>query len=490
MNGHKHFLFFLFLFLSLFHISKAQVEFRRVYGGADYDQGYSVTQTYDKGYVVTGSTTSFGNGNSDAYILKTDSMGVALWYKTFGGINIDKAYSIKETSDSGLVIAGFTNSSGNGGYDMYVVKTDKLGSPEWTKNYGGTNWDFAYDIEQTTDGGYIITGGTYSFGKGDEDMYLVKTNSIGDTLWTKTFGGIYEDEAKSVKQSSDGGYIITGHTKSFGDLLGDIYVVKTDSAGDSLWTYKYNGGNEDYSNEVIEDINSGYILGGNTKLVTGNNFNGIVISLSVTGIINSIDTSFGGTANNDFIASIKQSAGGRFAAAGSTFSYGYGFGTSDFMLHIHNPFNGFHGPTMGDSKNETAYCLNNTKDGGYIICGITGSYSILDHIFLVKTDSNGISPLAVNSFLLGLNEAVKKNNLIKLYPVPTSGNLFIEILTPQENSTSISINDILGREFFHNHYNTQNSNYNINTSEIPNGIYFVNIHNNAFNSTERIIIQH
>src|ERR1035437_7667261 len=215
MNKAKHEIIFLLILLIAFsNKSSSQVKFEQILGGTGYDYGYSVIQTYDKGYVFAGSTTSYGSGNSDAYILKTDSLGVMLWQKTFGDINIDQAYSIKETTDSGLVIAGFTNSFGYGGYDMYVIKTDKNGNAIWTKTYGGTNWDFAYSIEPTTDGGYIIAGGTYSFGKGNEDMYLVKTNSTGDTLWTKTYGGANEDEAKSVKQTTDGGYMTVGYSEN------------------------------------------------------------------------------------------------------------------------------------------------------------------------------------------------------------------------------------------------------------------------------------
>ena len=491
MNKTKNIILILSLLICIFKLGNSQVvKFEKVYGGNDYDFGYSVAQTYDKGYVVTGATTGFGNGNSDAYILKTDSMGVAKWHKTFGGINIDQAYSIKETSDSGLVIIGFTNSFGAGGYDIYIVKTDSIGNVQWTKTYGGSNWDFAYSVEQTTDGGYIISGGTYTFGSGNEDMYLIKTNSIGDTLWTKTYGGLNEDEAKSVKQTSDGGYILTGFTKSFGDINGDIYTIKTDANGDSVWTYKYQGIKEDYSNDVIENKYGGYIIAGKSRLFTGNNYNGIVINVSTAGILNTIDTSFGGTNADDFITSIEQSIGGRFASLGNTYSYGYGLGTSDYLLHIQNPFTGFHGGTFGINKNENAYCIKNTTDGGYIICGNSTSYSNLDHIYLVKTDSNGLSSGTVNNVVIGINEISQKETRIKTYPIPASNNLFIDIPAMKDNSTIITITNLLGSEFLTQEYNNSNNPFNINTSDIPNGMYLITIRNKNFNSTERIIIQH
>ena len=276
----------------------AQIKFERVYGSTGYDYGYSVAQMYDSGYAVVGTTTSFGSGSTDMYLLRTNSMGVAIGQKTFGGINIDQAYSVESTIDSGLVIAGYTNSLGFGGYDMYVIKTDKNCDTLWTKTYGGTNWDFAYSIQQTADSGYVIAGGTYSSGNGSEEVFLVKTNSYGDTLWTKTYGGLNDEEARSVKQTSDGGYILTGYSKSFGDSNGDIYTIKTDSMGDTLWTYTYQGTLDDLSYDVLEDnTGAGYIISGETKSVALG-FQGIIIRLNTSGTQISASTIYGSTAND------------------------------------------------------------------------------------------------------------------------------------------------------------------------------------------------
>ncbi|MBL7883281.1 MAG: hypothetical protein JNL69_04395, partial [Bacteroidia bacterium] len=138
---------FLSILIFVYGKTNAQsVKFEKIFGGNDYDYAYSVTQTFDRGYVVAGSTSSQGYGSTDAYVLKTDSLGNVLWQRYFGGINIDRFYSVTETPDSGLVMAGYTNSLGAGGYDMLVVKTNKLGVVEWEKYYGGSNWDFAYSI--------------------------------------------------------------------------------------------------------------------------------------------------------------------------------------------------------------------------------------------------------------------------------------------------------------------------------------------------------
>nr|MDQ3047823.1 hypothetical protein [Bacteroidota bacterium] len=193
------------------------VKFRKVIGSNGYDYGMSAVQMFNKGYITAGSTTSFGSGNTDIYIVKTDSLGLPYDDAYFGGINIDRANCIRQTADSGFVILGYTNSLGAGGYDIYLIKTDEFLNIQWSKTYGGADWDFGNCIEQTTDGGYIICGSTYSYGAGDQDYFMIKTNASGVGLWSRTFGGAKQDEAKSVIQTSDGGYAITGFSKSMGD---------------------------------------------------------------------------------------------------------------------------------------------------------------------------------------------------------------------------------------------------------------------------------
>ncbi len=475
------------------HFSIGQVMFEKVYGGNGYDYGYSVVQTYDKGYVVAGSTTSFGFGNTDAYILKTDSMGVPLWHKTFGGINIDQSYSIQETNDSGLVIAGYTNSFGNGGYDMYVIKTNKYGNTIWTKTYGGSDWDLAYSIKQTNDGGYIIAGGTYSFGNGNEDMYLVKINSVGDTLWTKTYGGINEDEAKSVKQTSDGGYILTGFTKSYGDINGDMYTIKTNSLGDTLWTFKSDAGSEDKSFDVIEDnsASGNYIVVGES-ITSFKALEGISIGLNSTGSQTSYSYwGFPGASCEDVINSITQSTTGKFLMAGYT-NY---FGTDDFLFYYSKPIHNFiDGGNFGGTNTDRSYCVNPTKDGGYIFCGNSLSYSNLDHIFLVKTDSNGVAPITATVVITDINNlTILTKNGFELYPNPANNNIHLALKTTNDDEFIVTLSDIIGRKYFIKKIkaiNNSDLNLEFATSDLENGIYFMSLQNKNSVQTKQFIISH
>ena len=151
--------------------------------------------------------------------------------KTYGGVNSEFGFSVQQTIDNGFILTGITMSFGVGNNDIYLIKTNVHGDTLWTKTYGGESDDRSYCIQQTTDSGYIITGYTSSFGAGNKDVYLIKTDSAGDTLWTKTFGGLLDDWGNSIQQTSDGGYIILGSTESFGSGNFDFYLIKTDSDG-------------------------------------------------------------------------------------------------------------------------------------------------------------------------------------------------------------------------------------------------------------------
>lgn len=491
MKAKKHILVVV-LCIFMHSVAFSQVKFEKVYGSTGYDYGYSVTQMLDTGYAVVGATSSFGSGNTDVYLLKTDSMGVAVSHRTFGGINIDQAFSVKSTSvDSGLIIAGYTNSLGYGGYDMYVIKTNKNCDSTWTKTYGGTNWDFAYSIEPTSDGGYIIAGGTYSFGSGGEDMYLVKINSNGDTLWTKTYGGAFDDEAKSVKQTTDGGYILTGISKSFGDTNGDIFTIKTDSMGDTLWTYKYQGSLDDNSYDVIEDnTGAGYIIAGKVKSVAFG-FQATYIRINLSGAFLSVFFHGGTSTPHDGLNAITQTADGRFGMIGYTNSYGAGL--SDIVFYLEKPIGTYVGSvTFGGTKMDKGYCIKNTMDGGFIICGTALSFSTFERIYLIKTDSLGTASGSIISVTTEVDNSIgATDSNFLIYPNPSNNEVFIQANSAIKSEFVVTIYDVLGKKVFSQKVDSSSSTerISINTEYFQSGIYTVNILSQNYLSNQKLIIQ-
>ncbi len=202
-------------------------------GGAFNNGGTSVVETDDLGYAIVGSTNSFGAGSNDVYVVKLDSGGNIKWTKTVGGINNDIGTSIVQTSDNGLAIAGSTNSFGAGSYDFYIIKLDSAGNLKWTKTIGGTGDDEANQIIQCNDKGLIIVGYTLSYGVNPgvaSSLYVVKLDSAGNVLWTKTIGGTKGAQGYSISQTYDGGYAIAGTTYAFSNY-GNAYFVKLDSMG-------------------------------------------------------------------------------------------------------------------------------------------------------------------------------------------------------------------------------------------------------------------
>jgi hypothetical protein len=238
----------------------------QTFGGSGvYDRGRSVQQTNDGGYIIGGSTTSFGN-SSDVYLIKTDGNGNQLWSKTYNEGSTDYGVDVKQTTDGGYVVCGYSNSIiSNGNFDIYLIKSDNNGNEEWSSKFGGAGVEHGYSVQQTTDGGYIISGYTDNINTSNYDVYLIKTDGNGNQLWSQTYGGSGYNEGKSVQQTNDGGYIICGYTESFGNGMEDVYLIKTDGNGNEIWSQRFGGADNDQGWSVQQTTDGGYIISGYTE---------------------------------------------------------------------------------------------------------------------------------------------------------------------------------------------------------------------------------
>jgi hypothetical protein len=206
--------------------ASGNVQWSNTYGDAGNDIAYSVIQTNDGGYALAGYTTSYGEGKADFWLVKTDANGILEGWETYGGAGDDIAYSVIQTADGGYALTGYTDSFGAGGTDCLFVKCDEIGHPEWNQTYGGHQGDHGSSVIQTPDGRYVMAGDTSSYGAGDYDFWLFVVNEFGTMLWNMTFGGAGPENAYSVTLTSDGGYIACGESKPPGPRPGDSIAVR------------------------------------------------------------------------------------------------------------------------------------------------------------------------------------------------------------------------------------------------------------------------
>jgi len=367
--------------------SSTQITFERTCGDTNYDEGYSVAQTSDGGYIIAGRTDYFVTDYCDVYLIKTDSLGDTLWTKTYGGTDYDEGYSVAQTSDGGYIIAGGTYSYGAGGWDVYLIRSDPLGDTLWTKTYGGGFFDEGYSVAQTSDGGYIIAGVINFYGADISDVYLIKMDSLGDTLWTKTYGGTGYQEGYSVAQTSDGGYIIVGLTYSYGANGYDVYLIKTDSVGDTLWTKTYGGADYDKGESVAQTSDRGYIIAGWTYSYGAGYTDVYLIKTDSLG-----DTlwtkTYGGTGYDEG-HSVAQTSDGGYIIAGRTDSFGAGY-YDVYFIKTDSLGDTLWTRTYGGTEDDHGQSVAQTSDGGYIIAGWTDSFGAGSYdVYLIKTDSLG-----------------------------------------------------------------------------------------------------
>ncbi|MBK7380185.1 MAG: T9SS type A sorting domain-containing protein [Ignavibacteriales bacterium] len=319
-----------------------------------------------------------------------------LWKKNYGlNTTDDLGRSVIQTNDNGFAIVGYTNSFGTDSFDVWLIKTDENGDTLWTKTYGGNDDDYGYDLKQTDDGGYILAGATSSFGAGGFDFYLIRADSIGDTLWTKTFGGVNDDYGWSVDKTADGGFVIGGE-KDAVPQKPDAMIVKVDQSGQMLWEKLYGTTLEDGVYSIRQTNDGGYVLAGYLYLGMGGNVYGWLLKLDVLG--DSVWSQLFGANLQDLFNSVNQTYDGGYIVTGKIRLAEY---TDVWLLKTDSLGNEQWSKNYDyDHDIDVGYSVQQTQDGGYIVVGGASPPDIENRGWIIRTDSVGdtLWTLFINSF--------------------------------------------------------------------------------------------
>ena len=477
-------LFFIVLSNSIF---SQNIEFAKTYGYSGFNYGRDVIQTLDTGYFVLGNTAG-PSGNSDIYIVKTDSLGSVQWQKTIGGNEIEWGNDLKKTFDKGYIIAGYTNRIIQNGYDILLVKIDSLGNEIWSKEFGGTDWDLGYSVIQTPDSGFVVVGETYSsVKKTSSNIFMIRTDKNGDSLWTKIFGGTGEDVANSVVLCPDSNYLVVGYTTSKGAGAADVYILKFDQNGDTLWTKTRGGIYNEKANDVAITSENGFMITGYSGSHNLTHDEAYFYKTNSAG--DSIWEIYISPPNAKSCAnSISRTSDNRYLWAGYTY-FVSGFGKDFWYEKMDWDGNFNYSSTIGGPFEDEAFSISETSDLGMIMAGSTCSYGPYpSSVLLIKCKKSGASP-PFNS----ISEDRKNENKILVFPNPVNENLNIIIPNKLRNFNSpfhFVINDILGRTVYQKDFQFEIENIHFNKGEINQGVYFysITIDNNTI-SKGKLIFQ-
>lgn len=471
------------LFLTVIN-SSAQNTFFNTYGGSGNDYGEAVVCTNDYGYVIAGATESSGNGATDMYIFKIDSVGNFIWSKTFGGPNIDWATDIVKDIDTNLVFCGYSNSNITS-YDIVLTKTDSAGNLIWQNYYGGSDWEFAYTMAKTKDSNYLVAGETYSYGAGQNDGYLLKINSNGDTLWTNTYGGTNEDLFYDVIECENGNIICCGKSNSYstnGDS--DFWIVYLDQLGNELWNITIGDSLNDWAHGAFQVANKNIdIIGTLTDTASGIE-NWWIYQVDTLGNIIWETPNIESSANQGISLIGYPNSGYTFVNAMTT---AYGNGGYDLYYSLVDEYSWLnlnHTSTFGGYEDDLIAGADTTYEGAFISVGTTYSTQLgQTNVAVFLLDTNYFIPAGnVNEYNDITSLLEFEEETYKIYPNPTID--FIRIETESKNPYNVQIYSITGKQLL-SKKNSQSDVIDIRF--LPEGVYLLRLYSNNNYHTIKII---
>lgn len=384
-------LFSLMVTVILSSCSADQTTFLKHVKIATMDRGVTVEEARDSGFIITGYTTVDSSRHEDVLLVRADARGDTLWTKTFGGNQTDNGWAVRHTADGGYIITGYTASFGAGGMDIYLLRMDISGDTLWTKTFGGPGDEFGWDIRRTTDNGFIIAAQTSSSGNGEVDAYLVKINEDGNEVWANTYGGDKVDRIFSVRQTPDGGYVAAGITYSFGEGDREAYLLKTTPSGEMEWFKTFGGPAYDVGHAIALTDDGGYLITGyGESHATHGKRDVYLIKTDGDGTLQWLKT-HGSSENERAMKGLQTKDGGYIAIGFMQKPRPDRWDWDAYLIKTDATGDTLWTRTYGDDRHhETGYTVQETGDGGYILTGQAQSLDDGDTaLLLIKTDHEG-----------------------------------------------------------------------------------------------------
>ncbi len=420
--------------------ARSQTTWQKTYGAFGIDEGHGIRETSDHGFIVVGSTGSFGAGSSDVYVLKLDSAGSRTWSVAIGGPSVDQGWSIRQLGDGGFIVAGFTQGDPGNGYDGLLIRLDGSGGVLWQKSIGGPGWNFFYDVEDLNDG-FALAGTTQV--DGNAQGWLVRTDLSGNVLWEHDFGGDGDDEARSVRLTTDGGFVVAG-TWALPDSTSDALIIKFDAAGVEEWSSTLGGEGVEVGYSIVETSDGGYVVGGSTTSFSPTR--GMLLGkVDASGNFLWTNQVSGGTGDWDG-RSVRENYDGGLVLAGITSSFGAG-GYDYYMAQTDPDGYWISGPNFGTAGDEQCWGMDLVSDGGYILVGTTdGIGPGSSAVYVVKNAGDVITdPLVTDFDPLVVGDEVSDDRII-IFPNPviSGGTMNLAPAKILNNGWEVEILDLKG----------------------------------------------
>ncbi len=472
------------------------IAFERIFGGPNNDGAGSVIETADKGFVIVGSTVRLNEEYSDASLIKLDAYGQIEWNQWYGEEEWSESlYEVIPSEDGGyLAVGSHSYSEQRGEPNIYAIKTDASGNLIWQKSYGISEYkpDAPADIIPSGDGGYLIAG--YSQSQQNKEAYLIKIDADGNIIWEKTYGGSGGNEIKKIRQTTDGGYVFVGSTSSFytgseGDF--DFYLVKTDAEGNLIWEKHYGGTDWDRANSFVITNDGGYLMVGYTASPEFGAVARDIYLVKVDADGNKQWQNIYGWEHKDSASDVVVTRDGGYLIVGSSERlYDSNFDTwrSDlYVIKTDGSGNELWSKLFGSDHDESASCVRQVSDGGYIISGRTRSYSKDSEIYLLKLDKSGGF-----SFVFDYSDILPTEfHLFQNYPNPFNNITSISYQLSEDSFVELNVYNISGqiiRRLIQKFQQAGLYQIKFEADALPSGLYFYQIRADHQSNAKRMLL--